>query len=162
VSESKLTFKDIENFTNEELANLNEKDYKHLGSLERQKVKIKIKTAKKPSVHAELTGKGNANVYGSVNESDSEGVDVAENENETETEGEKVDVKVSDLAKRIKNAKKKKKKPKFEETHTKDTIWIRNDIAEAIKEICTQRGEKTKFVNEALLEYLVKKEKELQ
>jgi hypothetical protein len=150
VSDSKLTFTDIENMSNEERANLKDKDYKHLGSIERQKVKILIKTARKPSAQGELMGSKNTSENGSENAIDNGNVYVNERSDD-----------IDELAQRIKNAKaKKKKKPKFEETHTKDTLWIKNDIYKAVNEICTERGDKTRFINEALYQYILQKSNE--
>lgn len=51
--------------------------------------------------------------------------------------------------------RKRVKKPKFEETHTRDTNWIRNDLMETLKEWSEEggRGEKTRIINEALEDY---------
>jgi hypothetical protein len=159
VSDSKLSFKDIENMSSEERSKLKDKDYKHLGSVERQKVKIMIKTASKPSAHEELMGGKNTSV------NTSEGGNGNTNEyvdgNVFENKDGNAFVNVGEMARKIKAANnQKKKKPKFEETHTKDTLWIRNDLFEAFNEICTERGDKTKFINEAIYLLLVQKEKD--
>lgn len=48
---------------------------------------------------------------------------------------------------------KRNAQPKFEETHTKNTYWIRNDILDALNKIATKRGEKTEAINQGLLLY---------
>lgn len=67
-----------------------------------------------------------------------------------------VNVDVNDFEKAVEQPK--KKKPKFEELHTRHTIYIRNDIGEKLDELCGgERGEKTRIINEALEKYLSSK-----
>lgn len=50
--------------------------------------------------------------------------------------------------------RKRTPKPKFEETHTRKTFWIRNDIAVMVdEEIQAERGAMTAIINELLDEY---------
>lgn len=53
------------------------------------------------------------------------------------------------------NTGKRKRKPKFDETHTRDTFWVRNDLKKILDETCLDvgRGEKTRIINEALEKY---------
>lgn len=51
----------------------------------------------------------------------------------------------------------KSKKPKFEDTHKRDTVWIRNDLKEILDDNCVDRGDKTRIINEALEQYLLLK-----
>lgn len=50
--------------------------------------------------------------------------------------------------------RKRTPKPKFEETHTRKTFWIRNDIAAMVdEEIQAERGAMTAIINELLDDY---------
>ncbi|MBU9711559.1 hypothetical protein [Evansella tamaricis] len=54
-------------------------------------------------------------------------------------------------------SKNKKKKINFIDTHTRQTYWIRNDILEALTKIAgNEKGEKTKIINAALEEHILK------
>lgn len=45
-------------------------------------------------------------------------------------------------------------KPKFEDLHTKDNVWIRNELHHILNTLSKgNKGEKTRIVNEALLLY---------
>lgn len=69
---------------------------------------------------------------------------------------------LDDIANRIANHAKKNKPKKFEDTHSKATYWIRNDILKAFNKIAgTERGKKTEIINHALLDYFIKLEKEM-
>lgn len=48
------------------------------------------------------------------------------------------------------------------EEFVKDTIYIQKDIYTAFNSLCLQRGDKKKFINEALAMYVQKRYKELQ
>lgn len=55
----------------------------------------------------------------------------------------------------------KQRKPKFEETHTKDNVWWRNDVKAALDLLAKGRkGEKTRMINEAMIQYIQRLEKE--
>lgn len=124
----------------EERLLLSEKDYKHLNSTEKMQVKVLIQQANKaPSARELMLNNQNT----SVNESGNESGNADDNTFD-----------IGSITKRIKKAQ--KKKPKFEETHTKSNFWVRNDLNEALNEICTERGAKTKIINEALQDYFVK------
>ena len=45
--------------------------------------------------------------------------------------------------------------------HTKDTLYIQDDIYQAFNALCVNRGDKKKFVNEALRDFVLKKYREL-
>ena len=50
----------------------------------------------------------------------------------------------------------KRKKPKFEDTHTKHTIWMRDDLMKEVNKITHKtKGEKTRFFNEAIYRHLL-------
>jgi hypothetical protein len=50
--------------------------------------------------------------------------------------------------------RKRTPKPKFEETHTRKTFWIRNDLAAMVdEEIQAERGAMTAIINELLDDY---------
>lgn len=44
--------------------------------------------------------------------------------------------------------------------YTKDTIYIRDDLFQAMQALCTKQGDKKKFVNQAYEEFLTKVYKE--
>lgn len=46
--------------------------------------------------------------------------------------------------------------------HVKDTIYIQEDIAKSFNALCIKRGDKKKFVNQALADFVLKKHKELK
>lgn len=48
------------------------------------------------------------------------------------------------------------------EGHVKDTIYIQKDILESFNALCLQRGDKKKYVNQALADFVLKKHKELK
>ncbi|MEH7080978.1 hypothetical protein V7101_20615, partial [Bacillus velezensis] len=62
-----LTFKDIENMNATSLSNLTEQEYKHLTTIEKQKVKMLIKTNRtSQSAHSILAKDENANISENV------------------------------------------------------------------------------------------------
>lgn len=64
------------------------------------------------------------------------------------------EINLLDIANKV--AKEKKKKKKFEDQHSKQTYWIRNDVLEALNKIARERGEKTRIINSALIDYIKK------
>lgn len=64
------------------------------------------------------------------------------------------EINLLDIANKV--AKEKKKKKKFEDQHSKQTYWIRNDVLEALNKIARERGEKTRIINNALIDYIKK------
>lgn len=46
--------------------------------------------------------------------------------------------------------------------HVKETIYIQEDIAKAFNALCLKRGDKKKFINQALADFVTKKHRELQ
>lgn len=52
-------------------------------------------------------------------------------------------------------SKPKTKRKKFEELHTRDTVWIENDLKKKLDHQSAEngRGEKTRIINEALRRY---------
>lgn len=48
------------------------------------------------------------------------------------------------------------------ELYTKDTIYIRTDLYNALQALCTRQGDKKKMVNQMYEEFLTKKYKELR
>ncbi|MHA7139838.1 hypothetical protein ACRTEV_21640 [Rossellomorea arthrocnemi] len=146
---TKLTLDDIVKMDIEERLLLTEKDYKHLNSTEKMQVKVLIQQANKaPSARDLMMNDKNASENTSENESGIENKSNSENNNENTFD-------IGSITKKIKKAQ--KKKPKFEETHSKANFWVRNDLNKALNEICTVRGEKTKIINEALQDYFVKR-----
>lgn len=54
-------------------------------------------------------------------------------------------------------------KPESVNAHTvKDTIYIEEDLYKAFSALCVNRGDKKKYVNAALRDFVLKKYKELQ
>jgi hypothetical protein len=105
----------------------------------------------------------NANVNVNASENTSVNVDVNEsmdklaNKEPTRTEvgnGDYSEVDLLNIANKV--AKEKKKKKKFEDQHSKQTYWIRNDVLEALNKIARERGEKTRIINNALIDYIKK------
>lgn len=87
-----------------------------------------------------------------------------ENKNTSEDASENTSAnELDDIASRIVNISKKNKPKKFEDTHSKATYWIRNDVLKAFNKIAgNQRGMKTEIVNQALIDYFIKLEKEMK
>jgi len=89
----------------------------------------------------------NVNVYESVNESTNENANILD--------------MASEIATHIKKNTPIKKK--FEDRHSKQTYWLRNDVLKALNIIAgNQKGKKTEIINEALEDYFQKKSKDLQ
>lgn len=56
------------------------------------------------------------------------------------------------------NVNVRKPKKKFEETHTRKTFWIRNELMDDINaEVSVERGAMTQLVNDLLTEYFSKR-----
>lgn len=53
-------------------------------------------------------------------------------------------------------------KRSLNDEHIKDTIYIQKDIYKAFNALCTERGLKKQYVNEAIADFVQKKYKELQ
>lgn len=141
---NKLTLGDIENMDPSELSKLTAKDYKHLKSEERARANIIIKTSKGASnAHQELMGNGNTHVNGS----ESASTTISANEEVQD---------LNSIADKIMSATKNDKPKKFEDTHSKSTLWIRDDLMKVVNKISTKRGDKTKIINQALEEYILK------
>lgn len=51
--------------------------------------------------------------------------------------------------------RRRERKPKFEDTHTRCTLWIQDDLNKKLNEWSEEggRGEKTRIINEALEDY---------
>lgn len=50
------------------------------------------------------------------------------------------------------------RRPKFEDTHTRQTYYIENELLEELTQLAgNEKGEKTRIINEALRGYLKKK-----
>lgn len=64
-------------------------------------------------------------------------------------------VNLSDIADNIASSRKKEKVEKFEDKHSKQTYWVRHDVLEALNKIATNRGDKTRIVNQAITEYII-------
>ncbi|WP_367025112.1 hypothetical protein [Rossellomorea marisflavi] len=136
---------------------LTEKDYKHLNSVERTQAKLLIQQAQKaPNARNDLMSNkdenNNTNVNGSVNV----------NKNNAVNSVSTTDTDFGSLAKKLKKSTAAKRKPKFDETHSRDSVWIRNDLKKVLKDVCTEKGDKTRIINEALEDYFRKLARELE
>lgn len=54
------------------------------------------------------------------------------------------------------------KLPGANEGYTKDTIYIKDSLYKAFNALCINRGDKKKFVNEAIEDFVLKKYRELK
>lgn len=43
----------------------------------------------------------------------------------------------------------------FEDEYTRATVWLRNDVKKLLDEFCTEKGDKMKIVNDAILLHLM-------
>lgn len=54
----------------------------------------------------------------------------------------------------------RERRPKFEDNHVRQTVWVRKEYVELIeKEALGERGEKTRIVNDALEQYFRKRKR---
>lgn len=65
------------------------------------------------------------------------------------------------IAERLKENQGAEKKPSFLEGTTKFTIYVDNDVAEAFKALCVERGDQRRYATQAFAEFIEKKVKEL-
>jgi hypothetical protein len=66
----------------------------------------------------------------------------------------------SAIAKRLEERKAQEAKGE-NEGHVKMTIYVRSDVAEAFNALITKRGQQKEFVNQALIDFIQKKIREL-
>lgn len=64
------------------------------------------------------------------------------------------------IAKKLNESKEAEKKPSFIEGTTKFTIYVDNDVAEAFKALCVDRGDQRRYATEAFSDFIIKKAKE--
>jgi hypothetical protein len=106
-----------------------------------QSTNVNVNTSENTSVNVEVT----------------ESFDKSSIKETTRTKVENEDyseINLLDIANKV--AKERKKKKKFEDQHSKQTYWIRNDVLEALNKIAKERGEKTRIINNALIDYIKK------
>lgn len=72
-------------------------------------------------------------------------------------EEEKVDMKA--IAEALQEQR--EEQPGLNVGYRKDTLYIQEDIYNAFNALCVNRGDKKKFVNEAIQDFVLKKYKEL-
>ena len=65
----------------------------------------------------------------------------------------------ADIAAKLK-ARKEEEMAGANDDYTKDTIYIRKDIYEAFNALCIKHGDKKKFANEAISDFIMKKYQE--
>lgn len=112
-------------------------------------LKENIDETKNTNVNVSENTSVNVEISESVVKSLSEGLTRTKVENEDYSE-----INLLDIANKV--VKEKKKKKKFEDQHSKQTYWIRNDVLEALNKIARERGEKTRIINNALIDYIKK------
>jgi hypothetical protein len=106
-----------------------------------QSTNVNVNTSENTSVNVEVT----------------ESFDKSSIKETTRTKVENEDyseINLLDIANKV--AKERKIKKKFEDQHSKQTYWIRNDVLEALNKIAKERGEKTRIINNALIDYIKK------
>lgn len=157
---TKLTLSEIKNMDPADRSILTEKDYKHLNSVERTQAKLLVQQAQKaPNARNDLMN-GNKNKNGIENTNVNESVN--ENKNGKVDSKSTPPTDFGSLAKQLKKSSAAKRKPKFDETHSRDSVWIRNDLKKVLKDVCTEKGDKTRIINEALEDYFRKLASELE
>lgn len=102
---------------------------------------VNVNTSENTSVNVEVTE--------SIDKSSIKETNTTKVKNEDYSE-----INLLDIANKV--AKERKKKKKFEDQHSKQTYWIRNDVLEALNKIARERGEKTRIINNALIDYIKK------
>lgn len=65
------------------------------------------------------------------------------------------------IAEKLKGIKEAEKEPSFLEGTTKFTIYVDNDVAEAFKALCVNRGDQRRYATQAFADFVSKKVKEL-
>lgn len=65
------------------------------------------------------------------------------------------------IAGKLKERQEAEKKPTFQEGTTKFTIYVDNDIAEAFKAMCVNRGDQRRYATEAFEDFIIKKTNEM-
>lgn len=65
------------------------------------------------------------------------------------------------IAGKLKERQEAEKKPSFLEGTTKFTIYVDNDIAEAFKAMCVNRGDQRRYATEAFEDFIIKKTNEM-
>lgn len=78
-----------------------------------------------------------------------------QDDDEIQFDSEKELSEIVGIADKVLAAAPKRKKPKFEDTHSKHTIWLRDDLMREVNKITKERGEKTRFFNEAIYRHLL-------
>lgn len=80
--------------------------------------------------------------------------------------GETADNKLKEIAEDLKKRKEqynpKSKDGVFKDNYVKDTIYIEKDIYEAFNALCLEYGDKKRFANQALRDFVIKKHEELK
>lgn len=68
---------------------------------------------------------------------------------------------LADIAEKLKARQAAEAVPTFNERTEKMTIYVDADVAEAFNSLCVNRGDKQRYVTQALREFTIKKAKEL-
>lgn len=68
----------------------------------------------------------------------------------------------SKIAEELKQRKAEEENKSKNDDHVKDTIYIQRDIYEAFQALCIKQGDKKKFINEALKDYIIKRYNQLK
>lgn len=65
------------------------------------------------------------------------------------------------IAEKLKENQGTEKKPSFLEGTTKFTIYVDNDVADAFKAMCVNRGDQRRYATEAFEDFIIKKTNEM-
>lgn len=77
------------------------------------------------------------------------------------THGETDSPDFATIASKLKERKDAEKKPSFNESTIKFTIYVDADVAEAFKALCVERGDQKRYATQAFSDFIEKKVKEL-
>jgi hypothetical protein len=121
-----------------------------------EKYKKKLRQKQPKAYGTVVGGEDPIDVNIDVNNNVNENVD--KNNPDQTTDPVKTNNDVNENVDVTSSVRRKRKRKKFEETHTRATFYIENHLlAKLDQEAGTEKGEKTRIVNEALAEYLYRK-----
>lgn len=85
--------------------------------------------------------------------------EIQHNDTDLTNDHDQIDIKV--LRQKVKQQLAKKKTTRFEDKHKKLTVWVENEAFEMLQVLAAnKKGEKTRIVTEALMDYVRKYMKE--
>lgn len=81
-------------------------------------------------------------------------------------DGDTADSKLKEIAEELKKRKEeydpKAKDGRFSENYVKDTIYIEKELYEAFNALCLEYGDKKRYANQALRDFVIKKHEEIK